>query len=275
MFALSKALSVFGIILASAVTPASSQTIVNIDGSTGAMPLVAALAKAYEARTADVALKIGGGLGTKARIEALRAGTIDIAVASHGLKIDDLTAQGISVDPIARTPVVFAVNSSVAVTNLTEAQVCSIYSGVIGNWKELGGNDLAIAPHTRPDSEVDAEVMRAGIPCLKSLTMPATVRIMERGGDMARALAATPGAIGMSTTTVADQSGGKIKVLSLDGTTPTELNVTAGRYRLVREVFLLVTANASPAARSFLQFVKSSEGAKVIKANAAIPKFGG
>ena len=98
---------------------------------------------------------------------------------------------------------------------------------------------------------------------------------MERGGDMARELAATPGAIGMTTTTVADQSSGKIKALSLDGTAPTEANVTAGTYRLVREVFLVVKANAPAAVKSFIAFVKSADGAKVIKANGAIPKSGG
>ena len=255
-------------------TGASAQAILKVDGSTGAMPLVAALAKAYEARTAGLRIEIGKGLGTKARIEALNAGTIDIAVASHGLNIDDLVRQGMSVEEIARTPVIFAVNSSVTIANITQAQVCSIYSGALANWKELGGAELVIAARTRPDSEVDAEVTRAGIPCLRALKMPEAVKVMERGGDMARELAAVPGAIGMSTTTVADQSGGKIRALSLDGTAPTEANVTAGTYRLVREVFLVVKASPSPAAASFVAFVKSAEGATVIKANGAIAKSG-
>jgi len=257
------------------VVPAgSAQTILRVDGSTGAMPLVAALAKAHEAGTSGLKIEIGKGLGTKARIEALSAGTIEIAVASHGLKMDDLIRQGMTVDEIARTPVVFAVNSSVTVTNLTQAQICSIYSGTFTNWNEAGGKDLAIAARTRPDSEVDAEVIRDGISCLKTLKMPATVKVMERGGDMARELAATIGAIGMSTTTVADQSGGRIKALSLDGIVPSEANVTSGAYRFVREVYLVVKASAPPAVKSFIAFVKSADGAKVIKANGAIPKSG-
>ena len=75
-------------------TAASAQTTLKVDGSTGAMPLVAALAKAYEAKTPNLTIEIGKGLGTKARIDTLNAGSIDIAVASHGLKIDDLVKQG-------------------------------------------------------------------------------------------------------------------------------------------------------------------------------------
>jgi phosphate transport system substrate-binding protein len=274
MFQASVRISVAAAVLAVVTTAASAQTVLKVDGSTGAMPLVSALAKVYEARTPGLKIEIGKGLGTKARIEALSVGKIDVAVASHGLKIDDLTRQGMIVDEIARTPVIFAVNSSVTTANLTQAQICSIYSGALTNWKEAGGNDLAIAARTRPDSEVDAEVTRDAISCLKTLKMPAAVSVMERGGDMARELAATPGAIGMSTTTVADQSGGKIKALALDGVAPTEANVTAGTYRLVREVFLVVNASAPPAVTSFIAFIKGVEGAKVIKANGAIPKSG-
>ena len=214
-------ISVAAAMLTAVATAASAQTILKVDGSTGAMPLVAALAKIYEAQTPGLKIEIGKGLGTRARIEALSVGSIDVAVASHGLKIEDLIRQGMNVDEIARTPVIFAVNSSVTIANLTQAQICSIYSGALTNWKEAGGNDLAIAARTRPDSEVDAEVTRDGISCLKTLKMPTAVAVMERGGDMARELAATPGAIGMSTKTVADQSGGKIKALALDGTAPT------------------------------------------------------
>ncbi len=257
--------------LIAATTAASAQTTLKVDGSTGAMPLVAALAKAHEAAT-SVKIEPGKGLGTAARIEALIAGSIDIAVASHGLKVDDLVKRGMVIDEIARTPVVFGVNSSVHVTSLSQAQICAIYSGAVANWMAAGGPDLAIAARTRPDSEVDAEVVRDGIACLKTLKMPEAVKVMQRGGDMAKELAATTGAIGMTTTTVAEQSGGKIKALSLDGVAPTEGNVAAGQYRLVREVFLVVKASAPAATKNFIAFVKSAEGAKIIKANGAIPK---
>ena len=166
MSRLSARISEAATMLTMVTTAASGQTILKVDGSTGAMPLVTALAKAYEAQTPSLKIEIGKGLGTKDRIEALNAGNIEIAVASHGLNIDGLIRQGMNVDEIARTPVVFAVNSSVTVANLTQAQVCSIYSGAVTNWKEAGGNDLAIAARTRPDSEVDAEVTRDGIACL-------------------------------------------------------------------------------------------------------------
>ena len=253
-------------------TSSEAQTSMKIDGSTGAMPLVAALAKAYEANASGLNIEIGKGLGTKARIDALTAGNIDVAVASHGLKVDDLIKAGMVVDEIARTPVVMGVNAgSVPVKNLTHAQVCAIYTGELSNWSAAGGPALTVAARTRPDSEVDAEVARDGIPCLKTVKMPDTVKIMPTGGDMAKELAATSGAVGMTTTTVAEQSGGKIAAVSLEGLAPTAENVTAGKYRLVREVFLVTKGDAPATTKAFLSYVKSPEGAKVIQANGAIP----
>jgi phosphate transport system substrate-binding protein len=258
-------------ILLGATSAASAQTIVKVDGSTGAMPLVSALAKAHETQTTGVKVEIGKGLGTKARIDALKQGSIDIAVASHGLKAGELTALGMVVERIAGTAVTFAVDAAIPVTSLTPAQICSIYSGTTTNWKEVGGPDAAIAARTRPDSEVDTEVVRAHIGCLANLKMPADIKVMDRSGDMARELVATPGSLGMTTTTVVLQSNGKLKTIALDGIAPTEANVVDGRYRLVREVFLVTSGAASPATKAFVAFVKSPQGAAVIKNNGAIP----
>jgi phosphate transport system substrate-binding protein len=123
----------------------TSETIV-VDGSTGVMPLVAALAKAYQEQYPSVTVEIGKGLGTAARLQALAEGTIDIALASHGLVVEELTRRGMAVHEIAKVAVVFGVNASVPVTNVTDRHICDTYAGKVTSWKDLGGPDLSIAP---------------------------------------------------------------------------------------------------------------------------------
>ena len=92
-----------------------AQTAISVDGSMGSMPLVHALAKAFQAKQPDVTLEFGKGLKPKARIDALASGTIDIALASRGLNIDALARHGMHVTEIARMAVVFATHASAGV----------------------------------------------------------------------------------------------------------------------------------------------------------------
>jgi phosphate transport system substrate-binding protein len=249
--------------------PALAQQKIVIDGSTGTAPLIDALGKAFTAKT-SVAVEIGKGLGTKERLAALADKRIDIAMASHGLDVPAVTAQGMAVSRIAMTPVVFGVHETVKVDNLSDAQLCAIFAGNTKNWKEAGAGDLAIAPMARPDTEVDAQVAREGVGCLKALKLPESVKINAGARDMAKALAETPGSIGVTSATVVEQSGGKVKSVALNGVAPSEANVASGKYRLTRDAFLILGTAPSAQAKAFIDFVKSPEGKAVIKANGAI-----
>jgi phosphate transport system substrate-binding protein len=242
-----------------------------IDGSSGVMPLASALAKAFQARNPGVSVDFGKGMSPKARLEALGQGKIDIALASHGLDTAAISRQSMSAHEIARSAVVFAVNAGVPVANLTAQQICDVYSGQTTNWRSLGGPDLAIAARTRPDSETDAEVVRAGIKCLQGLRMPDAVRVMSRAGDMAKELAETPGSVGMTSMTVVEQSQGRVRSVTIDGVSPSAENVEGKRYGLVRQAFFVTKSPPPPAVGRFLNFVSSAEGDKVIRANGAIP----
>lgn len=259
-----------GIVLAMSVHAQNADKVA-LDGSTGVMPLAAALTKAFQAKNPNVSFEFGHGLGTKARFQALAEGKIDVALASHGLRVEELTRQGMAVHEIARVAVVFGVNEGVPVSSLTGQQVCDIYSGKITNWKALGGPDLEIAARTRPDSEVDTEVVRASIGCLTELKMPESVKVMPKSGDMAKELAAVPGAIGMTTMTVVEQSKVKIKALSLNGVAPSADNVKRKTYTLIRESFFVTKGSPPPAVARFLEFARSPGGEDVIAANGAVP----
>jgi phosphate transport system substrate-binding protein len=259
-----------GAVLAAGVHGQTTERIV-IDGSTGGMPMAAALSKVFRELNPNVTIEIGKGLGTRPRIQALAEGKIDIALASHGLNIDEMTRQGMVAHEIANVAVVFAVNATVPLLDLTAQQICDVYAGKTPNWQALGGPEMPVAARTRPDSEVDTEVVRDNIACLKELKMPATVKVIQTAGEMARELAAAAGAIGMTTMTVVEQSQGKIKALSINGVAPSVRNVERKAYRLVRESYFVIKIPASPAVARFLEFTRGVMGHAVIAANGAIP----
>jgi phosphate transport system substrate-binding protein len=244
---------------------------ITIDGSSGVMPLAMALAQAFQQRHPDVTVAFGKGLDPNARIGALAEGRIDIALASHGLNIGELGPRGLSVHEVARTAVVFGVNATVPVAELTEQQLCSLYSGQTPDWSALGGRMLPVVPLTRPDTEVDAEIVRDHVACLKAMPRSEHVKVMQRSGDMARALSSTAGAIGMTTMTVVEQSEGRVRAVSLNGLPATADNVVKRVYPLVRQAFFVARSAPRPTVVRFLEFVRGPDAQDVIRANGAIP----
>ena len=251
--------------------PCWGQNKIVLDGSTGMIPLAKALAVAYQQVSTDPQIELGQGLGTGARLKALADGKIQVALASHGIKADDLAKDNLRAIEVAKGAVVFAVNASVPLTEVTEAQLCDLYSGRAGNWKALNGPDVAVVVLTRPPTEVDPEVIRAKIGCFKELKEVESVRVMARGSDMAKGLAETTHAIGMTSGTVVEQSGGKLRALAVNGIAPTADNVKTGRYFLTRDFLFVVKAPPAPPVARFLEFVLSPDGDRVILANGAIP----
>ena len=249
---LSKSLGVtITLLLALVVLPAWAEEKIVLDGSSGMLPLAQALATAYHQRSADPHVEIGKGLGTGARLQALAEGKIQIALASHGITPEEVQKGNLKVIEAAKGAIVFAVNASVPLTKITEAQVCDIYSGKIRSWQPLGGSDSPIAVLTRPPTEVDPEVIRAKVGCFKELKEVETAKVMARGGDMAKGLADTPYAIGMTSMTVVEQSGGKVKALTLNGVAPTPEHVKSGRYFLTRDFSSSSRGSQRPPSRNF------------------------
>jgi len=253
------------------ILPARGAESIVLDGSSGMLPLARALAAAYQKQSPDPQVETGKGLGTGARLRALAEGKIHIALASHGIKPDDIQKGNLKIIEVAKGAIVFAVNASVPIANITESEVCDIYSGKSRNWQALRGTDNPVAVLSRPPTEVDPEVIREKVACFKELKEVETAKVMARGGDMAKGLAETPHAIGMTSMTVVEQSGGQVKALSLSGTAPTEENVKSGRYFLTRDFLFVIRGEPTPPVKNFLDFVLSPEGDRVIRGNGAVP----
>lgn len=254
----------------SSATSAVAADTVRIDGSPALAPLARALADAYRAARPSSVVTVGGGLGSRERIDAVRQGRIDIALASQ-VVARELAAQGLAANEVAKSAVVFAVNAGVPVTSLSSRQICDAYRGGVTNWRELGGSDLPIAARTRPAAEVDAAIVLTGIECFRAASSSTAARVIERPEEMAAELSSVSGALGMTSMPFVDQSGGRIKALALDGIPPDAERVRRGEYPLTRSSYLVTTASPSAAVARFIAFVRSDEGARVIRANGAVP----
>ncbi|HJY76663.1 MAG TPA: substrate-binding domain-containing protein [Burkholderiales bacterium] len=240
-----------------------------IGGVPAVMPLASALAKDFELRVRDVGFVFEKDLGDL-RLEAVIEGTLHIAVAANNLDLAFVSREGMVAHYIARSAVVFAVNSGVPVHDLTKQEICDVYSGRVSNWDSLGGPDLAIAPHALPGRHLDAQIARRDIGCLRGMRETGAVTVLGPA-RMERALAATRGAIGITSPMAVELSGGRLSSISIDGIAPNVDNVAQRRYRMTREIFFVTLSPPSPPVARFLRFVRGPEGDKLIRVNGAVP----
>jgi phosphate transport system substrate-binding protein len=123
------------LLLALWVLPTWAAEKIVLDGSSGMLPLARALAKSFQEKFSDPQVDLGKGLGTGERLRALAEGKIQIALASHGISPEDIQKGNLKVIEAAKGAIVFGVNATVPLTNITEQQVCDIYSGKLKSWR--------------------------------------------------------------------------------------------------------------------------------------------
>ena len=242
-----------------------------VDGSNGVRPLVVEVAEAFEQNYPNIKVVIGEGMGTSQRIEALKSGAIDVAMASHGIDIPYFTRQGLQVHWFAKMAIVVGVHESVPIKKISTSELCAIYRRDIQNWRELGSVDLPVVALARPMDEVDMEVLAEKVSCLPD---PGTVDglvIHQKSGPLARALAKTSGAIGMTAAVRQVQSDGAIKALKIDGIYPSLRKVRKDQYPFQRNAYLITEGLGDPVVKRFVQFFKTKTAKKVLARNAALP----
>lgn len=250
-----------------AANAASAET-VRIAGSGGMIPMATRLAKAYmkknPADTVDVNQK---SLGKEGGVMSLTKGTIEIAMLSS-LEAKDKSLP-INAVETAIVPSLFAVHPSVTVKALTGQQICDIYAGKITDWKQVGGSSAKIVVLTRPENESAKIAIRNGLGCFATLTEVSTAINLAKAPQMAETLIKTPNAIGMINTIALDDAGKKVVAIKQDGKDVTTTPIAQWPMKTLS--YFATSKNPGEVTRKFLQFVKSPEGQKIIKAEKAYP----
>jgi phosphate transport system substrate-binding protein len=246
----------------SALPPTATPLIgrITFAGSTTVQPLADQLGVAFQARHPQLMLDIAAG-GSVVGIKAVHDGAADIGMASRALKAEE--AAGIEQYQIASDVLAIVVNQSNPIGGVTRDQLRDIYLGKITNWQELGGPDRLIVPVVREKSSgtrgaFDELVLEKQDPQGDRLQTAITA------GDVAALVSSTPGAIGYVGFGSLDT---KLKLLAIDGVTPSPETVRNNTYQLVRPLLLLTGPLTQPIAQTYIDFALSPEGQALVEAD--------
>jgi phosphate transport system substrate-binding protein len=206
--------------------------------------------------------------GTGKGIEALLAGTVNVAGASRELKKEE-EAKGIVGTVIGFDAVAVFVNVENPVNNLSKAQLKDIFTGKVTNWKEVGGNDAPIHVNTeilgekRATMEVFNEKIMGKDPYgkgFKEIDLPRD-QIIEVSRDP---LGIGTPSLGLLAAVSADVRA-KVKALAVDGIKATERNVQTFKYPLSRPLILATMGDPKGAAKTFIDYMLSPPGQTAVE----------
>lgn len=241
-----------------------------VKGSDTVLPISQKEAERYMKKAVGNSVTVVGG-GSGVGVSALIDGTTDIAMSSRRIKMDErlkLQEAGKAVKEviIAYDALSVIVNPSNKVGRLTREQVEGIFTGKIRNWKEVGGDDLAIVVYSRETSSGTYEFFKEFVMSRKNyassvLNMPAT-------GAIIQSISQTKGAIGYVgmayvTKEVKDVAisydKGKNYILA---NRETAANRT---YPIIRPLYYYYPNNKEKLVKPFIDFVLSPEGQEIIE----------
>jgi phosphate transport system substrate-binding protein len=236
----------------SLVIAAARADTLSVPGTGDGIEILQALSQAYSAPV-EIPPSIGSGGG----IAAVSDGRAVLGRVARPLSPSE-EAAGLSIMPVMRIPAAVFVHASAGVTGLTFAQLASIYSGEITNWREVGGADLRIRVVRRETEDSTLKVLRATMPGWQALAITPKSKTAVTTQDAIDTVKETAGAIGFGPSSTATGKG--LVILKLEGIDPKSPD-----YPSAVTVSLIHKKGALPIeAEGFLKFAVSEPAKEII-----------
>ena len=237
---------------------------VSTDGSTSMESVIGTLGEAFEKENDGVTFTYNP-TGSGSGIQAVQEGRCDIGLSSRSLKEEE-KAGGLTETVLAYDGIAIIVHPENPVSDLSLEQIAAIYTGEITNWSQVGGKDAEIVLIGREAGSGT----RDGFESITGTSEACKYRQeLTSTGDVITNVAANPDAIGYASLAAVKDS---VKMLSVDGVTPSEAAVKDGSY-VVQRPFVLVTKTGvalSEAAQKFFDFATSEAAVELIASAGAV-----
>lgn len=242
---------------------ASAQKLVIKGSDTLGAKLVPTLAEEYKARNPGVSFEIAAE-GSTTGIAAIIDGTAQIGMSSRRARpteVSAATAKGVTLKPliVAYDGMAVIVNANSPIANLTLRQVEQIFTGDVTDWSAVGGRPGKISVYTRNTSSGTYSDWKDL--AMKKRDYAKSSQKMAGNEQIAAEVAKNPNGIGYVGLAYIKAEG--IKVVSIDGVTPSKDTVLAKKYAYARPTFYYTNGEPAGEAAKFVAFTLSDEGQKI------------
>jgi len=244
---------------------------ITIKGSDTMVILGQRWAETYMKESPDKRIQVtGGGSGTG--IAALINGGTDICEASRPMKdkekemVRSRYSKDVSEIPVALDGIAMYVPESSAVQTITLAQLKSIYTGSITNWRDVGGKDMRIVAYSRENNSGTYVFFKEHV--LKNEDFARDIQTLPGTAAVVNAVSKDPASIGYGG--IAYATGVRALAVKKDDASeavkPSMEAVEAGKYPLSRNLYFYTVGSPEGQIKAFIDWVLSPEGQKICQA---------
>ena len=233
--------------------------------------LVPQLAEHFKAQhpgtTFDIAAE-----GSTTGIAAIIDGTAEIGMSSRRAKSSEVgsaTAKGRNMKPtiVAYDGIAVVVNAKNPVKSLTKKQVEQIFAGDVTDWSAVGGSGGKISIYTRNTSSGTYSDFKEL--AMKKRDYAGSSQKMAGNEQIAAEVGRNPNGVGYVGMAYTKASG--LKVVPIDGVTPSVKTVQDHSYSYWRPTFYYTNGEPGGLAKQFLDFTISSPGQKIVAQVGFVP----
>jgi phosphate transport system substrate-binding protein len=242
---------------------ASAQKLVIKGSDTLGAKLVPTLAEEYKAKHPGVSFEIAAE-GSTTGLAAIIDGTAQIGMSSRRAKTTEMSAasaKGVTLKPtiVAYDGIGIVVNANNPLTKLTKRQVEQIFTGTVSDWSAVGGKPGKISIYTRNTSSGTYSDFKQL--AMNNQDYSRASQKMAGNEQIAAEVAKNPNGIGYVGLAYLTTPG--LKVLPIDGVSPTKEDVLKGKYPYARPTFYYTNGEPAGEAAKFVAFTLSPEGKKI------------
>ena len=255
----------------SALTVARGDAIVIKGSDTLGAKLVPQLAEQFKAQypgtTFDIAAE-GSATGFAALIDKTAA----IGMASRPAKPEEIAngkAKGVDLKEtiVAYDGIAVIVNTASSIKGLTKKQVEQIFTGEITDWSAVGGSGGKISVYTRNTSSgTYAEFKELA---MKKRDYAPDSQKLAGNEQIAQEVGKNPNGVGYIGLAYTKARG--IKVVPIDGASPSKESVLAKSYPYARPTFFYTNGEPTGVVKEFIDFTVGPDGQKIVEQVGFVP----
>ena len=244
---------------------ASAAPVLTLSGSTSVAPLASLLARGYlKANPGAVKFKLAQG-GSDVGVADVAAGRVSIGMSSRDPKIG--IDRGVSFNKIAKDGICVITNNSNPITDLSQAQIKSIFGGGVRDWSGITGSPIsgAIDVTVRTAASGTQDAFQKIFLGTTSVTSAAAQKASN--GLIQQAVKSNKNAIGY----VSQDFVTGTNAAAYNGVACDLRNAKSGEYGGVRNFWMITRGPATGNIQKFIKWAQDSAAAQKITGTHWVP----